>query len=99
MVWKLGDMLKTGAISEADRHSLADCASDRAFTIARISDQNPEFLRFLKRHALVPGASVRVHGREPIGQTVTVRTRDGSTVSLGTAAAAKVLVEPAGAHR
>src|SRR6478609_6872236 len=49
----------------ATRHaSLADCALERKFRVARVLDQDPAFLQFVERCGLMPGVSVIVQVRD-----------------------------------
>lgn len=73
--------------------SLDDCPADRDLRVARVLDQRPEFLQFLDRHGLVPGAAFRVTDRSQAADAVTVRLDETDTIiTLGSSAAAKVLV-------
>jgi len=99
-----GDPIPTrqGQVAEPQRISLADCPVEVRLRIARVLDQDPTFLQFLERQRLTPGSSVSVAYREAAADAVRIRTRGGHEVSLGLAAAAKVLVEastPAGKSR
>ena len=78
----------------ADRQSLATCPVGRPQRVARVLDQDAEFLKFLDRHGLTPGSTVTVDGREAAAGAVRVRVAKREAVSLGTAAAASVLVVP-----
>ena len=91
-----GDPIPTpeGDIHEPQRMSLADCAVGVPQRIARVLDQEPEFLQFVERQGLMPGALVTVEKREPAAEAVRIFIRRGKEVSLGLAAAAKILVEP-----
>ena len=59
-------------------------------------DQAAAFLQFVDRHGLTPGATVTVDPPDPAAGAVRVRVGGRPDVSLGLAAAAKILVEPAG---
>lgn len=74
--------------------SLADCATGKTVRIARVSDQDEEFLRFVERQGLKPGTRVVVEGRDAQADAVTVKpdARDG--ITIGSEAAAKLWVEP-----
>ena len=61
--------------------------------IARVMDQNPQFLQFVDRANLKPGTQVVVKQRDELADAVIVLAR-GSTVTLGSSSAAKILVEP-----
>jgi len=79
--------------AEPVQESLAACEAGRSYRIARVMDQGPEFLQFADRCGLVPGATVALEAREQIADSVRVRPRGGPTVTLGNAAAEKILVE------
>ncbi|HEV7508033.1 MAG TPA: metal-dependent transcriptional regulator [Thermoanaerobaculia bacterium] len=91
-----GDPIPTaeGHVHEPHRMSLADCALGVPQRIARVLDQEPEFLQFVERQGLVPGAIVTVGKRESAAEAVKILVRNGEEVSLGLVAAAKILVEP-----
>lgn len=95
-----GDPIPTpkGQLHEPQRMSLADCAVGKPYRIARVLDQEPQFLKFVDRQRLVPGAAVTVEKREPAAEAVKIRIGKREEVSLGLVAAAKILVElpPAG---
>jgi DtxR family Mn-dependent transcriptional regulator len=96
-----GDPIPTpeGEIYEPQRMSLADCTVGVPQRIARVLDQELEFLQFVESQGLVPGAIVTVEKREPAAEAVKLLVRPGEEVSLGLAAAAKILVEsPQGAE-
>jgi DtxR family Mn-dependent transcriptional regulator len=60
--------------------------------VARIIDQDAEFLRFADRSRLVPGASLEIQSRDASADAVELVV-DGRPTTIGTRAAAKVLVE------
>jgi DtxR family Mn-dependent transcriptional regulator len=62
--------------------------------VARVLDQDPEFLRSLARRRLRPGAKVVVHAYDRGAATLTLRMGRRRVV-LGEAAARKILVVPA----
>jgi DtxR family Mn-dependent transcriptional regulator len=90
-----GDPIPTpkGQVQEQSRMSLADCAEGTAHRITRVLDQEPQFLQFVDRHGLTPGATVTVQKREAAAEAVRVRVGRHDEISLGLAAAAKILVE------
>jgi DtxR family Mn-dependent transcriptional regulator len=90
-----GDPIPTskGQLHEPQRTSLADCAVGVGLQVARVLDQEPEFLRFAEKQGLIPGAEVVVRKREPAAEAVRVRIGRRAEVSLGLVAAAKILVE------
>lgn len=86
---------KAGDLRVATGHlqSLIDCPTGRPLRIARVMDQDPAFLQFADRRGLVPGTILTVAARDEAADAVTVHPRDRRPVTLGTAAAAKVMVE------
>ena len=65
----------------------------RRLRVARVIDQDSSFLQFVDRCGLVPGVDVTVEVRDELADAVWVRPGDRRPVTLGTAAAAKILVE------
>src|SRR5262249_3134806 len=91
-----GDPLPSakGQGSDSPMTSLADCAIDQPLRVARVLDQDVAFLQFLDRIGLTPGTNLRVANRDLIAGAVVVQPDAGPAATLGTVAAAKVLVEP-----
>jgi Fe2+ transport system protein FeoA len=56
-------------------------------------DQDPRFLQFASGMGLKPGVVVRVKKREALADAVSVSVKKGPSVTLGTGAAQKILVE------
>ncbi len=76
--------------------SLDQCEVGQPLVIARVIDQDASFLQFLERSRLTPGATVIVTARDALADALTVQPAPGSgaaPVTLGSAAAAKVMVE------
>jgi len=96
-----GDPIPTskGQLREPRRNSLADCPVGVPQQVARVLDQDPQFLQFVERNGLKPGAPVTVGKREPAAEAVKIRVARREEVSLGVAAAAKILVELPGAAK
>jgi DtxR family Mn-dependent transcriptional regulator len=90
-----GDPIPTakGKVDQARHGSLADCPVGAPLRVARVTDQDEAFLKFVDRCGLVPGAAVTVEAREPSAAAVVVRPAGRDPVTLGTAAAAKILVK------
>ncbi len=83
-------------LHEPSRASLADCPAGEPLRVARVLDQEATFLQFVDRHGLTPGTTVTVDRPDPAAGAVRVRVPERPDVSLGLAAAAKILVEPPG---
>lgn len=84
---------KEGTIRERHFETLLTCPVRARVAIARVSDQDPVFLRFVERHGLKPGQIVWVDARDEVADAVHLRSDDGTTFTLGTRAASKLLVD------
>lgn len=82
-----------GKLPDTPLESLADCELHRGVRIARVVDQEPSFLQFVDRCGLVPGVNVKVEARDAQSDAVAIRMQGRPVVTLGTAAAEKILVE------
>lgn len=82
-----------GKVHEPHRVSLADCPLGVPQRIARVIDQEPQFLQFVERQGLMPGATVIVQKRENAAEAVKIGVPRRESISLGLVAAAKILVE------
>jgi DtxR family Mn-dependent transcriptional regulator len=92
-----GDPIPTarGRLAAGAVRSLANCPLDQPMRVARVTDQDGHFLRFIERQGLVPGAAVVVERREPDADAVLIRLPEKRPLTLGGGAAAKILVEDA----
>ena len=82
----------SGEMSESQLESFLQCPLNKTLRIARIADQNPDFLSYIARSGLNPGASVTITLRDSRAESVQLLAR-GQQLSMGWGAAAKVLVE------
>lgn len=82
-----------GKLTERALPSLAECELGRPVRVARVMDQNPRFLQFVDRHSLKPGTEVVVCSRDAAADSVSIHPRSQPAVTLGTSAAAKILVD------
>lgn len=91
-----GDPIPTagGTLADTDAASLQTCETGCPLRVTRIVDQEPRFLRFLERAGLTPGSEITVAGRDAAADTVEIR-RAAGTITIGSTAAASVLVAPA----
>ena len=69
------------------------CPIDVPLTVSRVTDQDAAFLRFLETHGLKPGQQIVVEARDEVSDSVRVRASDASSLTLGTRAASKLLVD------
>jgi DtxR family Mn-dependent transcriptional regulator len=90
-----GDPIPTrdGEIDEPPTRSLADLAAGDRGVFARVSDSNPDMLRYLSERGIAPGDELELLGREPFGGPLTVRT-GGREHPLGDQLARAMRVEP-----
>ena len=82
-----------GRVDERRLSTIADMAVGARAKVVRMSDRDPEFLRYLAKRTIRPGVVVRVTMREPFEGPIMV-TVGTAKHSLGAAAAARVFVEP-----
>jgi len=91
-----GDPIPTPELAvAADRTvPLAELAQGSAAVFARVSDSDPEMLRYLDERAIRPGAELRLVSIEPFGGPTVVEV-DGVSHHLGAELARKMRVEVA----
>jgi DtxR family Mn-dependent transcriptional regulator len=82
-----------GKVARRTLLSLAKCDLDRPMRVARVIDQDPQFLQFVDRNSLKPGTEVVVRSRDDVADAVQIHPRNQPKLTIGTAAAAKILVE------
>ena len=87
-----GDPIPTaeGRMPRADHVDLLTAPVATRLVVTRVADQDPEFLRFVEQHHLMPGSEVTIETREVSSDAVRLRCEGGETVSIGARAAAKV---------
>lgn len=82
-----------GEVASTPRVSLVDCEMKVPIRVTRVLDQDPMFLQFVEEAGLTPGSGAVVERRDATADAVTVRPEGAGVVTLGTAAAVKILVE------
>jgi DtxR family Mn-dependent transcriptional regulator len=82
-----------GAFRPQKAQSLMTCPLDTPVTVTRIIDQDKMFLRFIESHDLKPGQSIRVEARDAASDSVRLRGKDDQSITIGTRAASKLLVD------
>lgn len=72
-----GDPIPTrdGRVPENFDLPLADLALEREATVVRVSDRDPEQLRYLAELGLIPGARVRIIERLPFDELIRIEVR------------------------
>jgi DtxR family Mn-dependent transcriptional regulator len=83
-----------GTLVKPEYDTLLTCPLGESVTVRRVSDQDSDFLRFVERHDLKPGQSVRVESRDAAADSVRLRGADRE-FTIGARAASKVLVQVA----
>jgi DtxR family Mn-dependent transcriptional regulator len=85
---------KAGGVVVASSQPLSTVLPDQQVIVQRVSDDNPDLLRYLASLGLVPGALVQVEAVAPYGGVYTVRV--GTQIhAVGEAVTQAVLVRPA----
>ena len=84
-----------GEVEDPSLPDLLSCSAGADLKVARVTDQQPEFLQLVEREGLKPGSRLRILGRDEAADTVHLRRGDGATLSLGFRAASKILVDEA----
>jgi DtxR family transcriptional regulator, Mn-dependent transcriptional regulator len=80
---------------EDDSRPLESVGEGEAVTFTRVSDSDPEMLRYLAEHGIRPGARLVVRGRQPFGGPVYVEV-DGGEHALGGELVHRMRVSPSG---
>ena len=73
--------------------ALSACPAQSSVRIARVSDQESDFLNFVDRHGLTPGVRVTIESHSTSADAITVRPENREPVTLGSAAAKKIMVK------
>jgi hypothetical protein len=84
-----------GVLERRPFDTLLTCPLNARVTVQRVTDQDPEFLRFVERRDLKPGEVVEVVERDAAADSVRVRGRKDRAITIGARAASKVLVQVA----
>ena len=79
-----------GRVARLDHVDLLSAPLNTSLVVARVIDQDPEFLRFVEHQRLMPGQAVVVEQRDSASDAVRLNV-EGRVVTIGTKAASKVL--------
>jgi len=92
-----GDPIPTrdGEIDESPTRALGELRSGEGGLFSRVSDSNPEMLRYLSERGIAPGDHVQLVGHEPFGGPITVRA-NGRDHALGDQIAGAMRIEAPG---
>lgn len=83
-----------GQLAHRRLDSLLTCPLNTPVTVARVTDQDAAFLRFIERHHLKPGETIEVEARDEVSDSVRLKGADESRTTIGARAASKLLVAP-----
>ena len=89
-----GDPIPTadGNIMESSSRPLSDAVVTGAYRISRITNDEPDFLDFIKAKDLVPGRSIQVSERDADAGTIRIGVK-GNDVTLSLGVAGRILVD------
>ncbi|BCS31605.1 transcriptional regulator [Luteitalea sp. TBR-22] len=82
-----------GGVHERAYHTLLECPLGQPVRVARVADQDADFLRFIEQSALMPGEAIVVVARDAAADSVAIEGRDARRIVIGARAASKVLVD------
>ncbi len=69
-------------------------AEPGAYQVVGLSDHSEVFVAFARRNGLAPTHRLRVRANDPIADSLTLNLRDQRELTLGSQAAAKIIVRP-----
>lgn len=84
---------REGHMDETEYLSLAELGAGYGARVVRVSDDDPEMLRYLGELEIIPGAEVVIISKAPYEGPINLRV-SGTLLSIGPALAAQVMVEP-----
>jgi DtxR family Mn-dependent transcriptional regulator len=92
-----GDPIPTpeGHLQRQPFETLLTCPLGTPVTVARVTDQDAAFLRFVESHDLKPGQTIEVEARDEVSDSVRLKGRNDARMTIGTRAASKLLVSVA----
>lgn len=72
--------------------TLLTCPLNTPVTVARVTDQDAAFLRFIESHDLKPGQTIEVEERDEVSDSVRLKGPNNVRMTIGARAASKLLV-------
>jgi len=84
---------REGLVDETEYLTLDELGAGYGARVVRVSDDDPEMLRYLKELEIVPGAEVVIISRAPYQGPISLRI-SGHLLAIGPALAGQVMVEP-----
>ena len=83
---------REGELRQPTYVDLLSCPIGAPLLVARVTDQDATFLRFIEDRQLKPGQRIAIVTRDPVSDSVTIRGESGQETTIGARAASKVLV-------
>ena len=89
-----GDPIPTaeGHLPHRTLESLLTCSLNTPVTVARVTDQDAAFLRFIESNNLKPGQTIEVEARDEVSDSVRLKGANDERMTIGARAASKLLV-------
>jgi DtxR family Mn-dependent transcriptional regulator len=84
---------RDGWMDETTYLTLSELGAGYGARVVRVSDDDPEMLRYLGELEIMPGAELIVVSKAPYGGPISLRV-SGHLLSIGPALASQVMVEP-----
>lgn len=81
-----------GQLAHRALESLLTCPLNTPVTVARVTDQDAAFLRFIESHHLKPGQTIEVEERDEVSDSVRLKGKNDRRMTIGARAASKLLV-------
>ena len=81
-----------GQLAHRALETLLTCPLHTPVTVARVTDQDAAFLRFIESHHLKPGQTIEVEERDEISDSVRLKGKNDERMTIGARAASKLLV-------
>lgn len=82
----------SGQLQERDLQNLVNCDAGKEAVVARVLDQEADFLQFAEKNGLVPGNAVKIINHDNAANSIEVEVSSGKTLTLGKQAARKIEV-------
>ncbi len=89
-----GDPIPTadGRLPHRALETLLTCPLHTPVTVARVTDQDAAFLRFIESNNLKPGQTIEVEARDEVSDSVRLKGHNDERMTIGARAASKLLV-------
>ena len=84
---------REGLVDETEYFPLAELGAGLGVRVVRVSDEDPEMLRYLAEIGIIPGVELLIVSKAPFSGPITLRI-GAALQSIGPSLAAQVLVEP-----